>query len=66
VGDLGEGQPADLVVIDPTEERTVSGFSSKSQNSPFLGWTLRGFPQLVLVEGRVVLRREALRAAPAR
>jgi dihydroorotase len=63
VGHLGEGAPADLVVIDPAEERTVTGFSSRSQNSPFLGWTLRGFPQLVLVEGRVILRREALRVA---
>lgn len=63
VGDLAEGQPADIVVIDPTEERTLSVFSSKSQNSPFLGWTLRGFPQAVFVAGRPVLRREALRAA---
>ncbi len=66
VGDLGEGQPADIVLIDPAEERTITGFSSKSQNSPFLGWTMRGFPQAVLVEGRVVLRREALRTAAAR
>ena len=65
VGDLSEGAPADIVIINPAEERTITGFSSKSQNSPFLGWTLRGFPQLVMVEGRVVLRREALRAAAA-
>lgn len=65
VGDLGEGSTADVVIIDPTEERTLSGFSSKSMNSPFLGWTLRGFPQVVLVEGRVVLRREPLRTAAA-
>lgn len=61
VGDLAEGSPADIVIINPAEERTITGFSSKSQNSPFLGWTLRGFAQVVMVEGKIVLRREALR-----
>jgi dihydroorotase len=61
VGDLAEGSPADIVIINPAEERTITGFSSKSQNSPFLGWTLRGFAQVVMVEGKLVLRREALR-----
>ncbi len=65
VGDLAEGSPADIVIINPVEERTVTGFSSKSQNSPFLGWTLRGFAQVVMVEGRIVLRREALRPVSA-
>lgn len=65
VGDLAEGSPADIVIINPAEERTVTGFSSKSQNSPFLGWTLRGFAQVVMVEGRIVLRREALRSTAA-
>lgn len=65
VGELSEGSAADIVIINPSEERTITGFSSKSQNSPFLGWTLRGFPQLVMVEGRVVLRRESSRAAAA-
>jgi dihydroorotase len=65
VGDLAEGSPADIVIINPAEERTITGFSSKSQNSPFLGWTLRGFAQVVMVEGRIVLRREALRSTAA-
>lgn len=63
VGHLSDGAPADVVVIDPKEERTITSFSSKSQNSPFLGWTLRGFPAAVLVAGRVVLRRDVMRAA---
>ncbi len=61
VGHLSEGAPADVVLIDPREERKLTSFSSKSQNSPFLGWTLRGFPQAVLVGGKVVLRRDVLR-----
>jgi dihydroorotase len=62
-GTLADGAPADIVVIDPSEERKISAFSSKSRNSPFLGATLRGFPQAVLVGGHVVLRREALKTA---
>jgi len=63
VGRLTEGAPADVVLIDPTEERRISAFSSRSANSPFLGWTLRGFPQAVIVGGKVVLRRDVLRHA---
>jgi dihydroorotase len=62
-GKLAEGAPADVVIIDPAEERKLSSFSSKSQNSPFLGVTLRGFPQAVIVGGQMVLRREALKTA---
>ncbi|MBI4395625.1 MAG: dihydroorotase, partial [Elusimicrobia bacterium] len=60
-GHLSEDAPADVVVIDPKEERKISSFASRSQNSPFLGWTLRGFPQTVLVGGHVVFQREAAR-----
>jgi len=60
VGELGEGSTADVVVIDPQEERTMTRFLSKSQNSPFIGRTLRGFARLVLVEGRVVFDRGAV------
>lgn len=63
VGRLTEGAPADVLILDPMEERRIASFSSKSQNSPFLGASLRGFPQAVIVGGRVVLRREALKTA---
>ncbi len=62
-GTLSEGAPADVVIIDPAEERKLVTFGSKSQNSPFLGASLRGFPQAVIVGGRLVLRREALKTA---
>jgi dihydroorotase len=32
----------------------VSGFKSKARNSPFHGWTLRGWPVATIVGGRVV------------
>lgn len=63
VGDLAEGSPADVVLIDPAEARTVGDFVSKSRNSPFIGQTLRGAARLTMVEGRVVFRRAAPRAA---
>jgi dihydroorotase len=54
-GTLAEGAPADVVVIDPAQERTLSSFRSKSRNSPFLGATLRGFATAVFVGGRPVV-----------
>ncbi len=62
LGHLSDGAAADVTVIDPGEERKMISFSSKSQNSPFFGWTLRGFPQAVLVDGRVVFRKDVLRS----
>lgn len=41
-GYLAEGAPADIVLFDPQESFTVDGFASKSENSPFLGWRLKG------------------------
>ncbi|MBI5167490.1 MAG: dihydroorotase [candidate division NC10 bacterium] len=55
-GHLGVGADADLTILDLKREWRVdvSGFSSKSRNSPFDGWHLRGMPVLTLVEGKVV------------
>ena len=48
--------PADVTVIDPRAEWTVrpEAFLSKSRNSPFAGWKLRGRAALTLVGGRIV------------
>jgi dihydroorotase len=57
-GTLAEGSPADLVVLDP-DRRTVvdaSRHRSKSRNTPFQGWELRGGVALTMVGGRVVHR----------
>ncbi len=55
-GTLGPGSPGDVTVFDPEEEWTVdpAKFRSKSRNTPFAGWTLRGRPRLTIVDGRVV------------
>jgi dihydroorotase len=55
-GDLRTGAPADVVVIDPSVEWRVeaAALRSKSKNSPFLGWTMKGRAVVTIVGGRVV------------
>jgi len=55
-GTLAPGAEADVTVLDLDRRVTVAreDFRSKSENSPFLGWTLRGAPVLTLVGGRIV------------
>ncbi len=55
-GTLRPGTPADVTVFDPSEEWTVdpSRFLSKSRNTPFTGWTLRGRAVYTIVGGRIV------------
>ncbi len=55
-GTLAPGADADVTVLDPGRQVRVdpARFFSKSSNSPFLGWKLRGAPVLTLVAGRIV------------
>jgi len=54
-GTLSAGGPADVTVIHPDMEFTYTAESvvSKSRNSPFLGWQLKGRAVMTMVEGRV-------------
>jgi len=56
---LQPGEPADVVVVDPSMEITVTEacLYSKSRNTPFIGWTLRGWPLLTLCQGRQTFLR---------
>src|SRR5215471_14353933 len=55
-GSLGEGSPADVSILAPDLAVTVSAAAmrSKSKNTPFDGWTLRGVVAATIVAGRAV------------
>ncbi len=55
-GALRAGADADVTILDLEREIEVGAgrFFSKSSNSPFLGWRLRGAPVLTIVAGRIV------------
>jgi dihydroorotase len=58
-GRLSVGAPADITIFDPQLEwtyQTATG-RSKSRNSPFDGWRLKGAVVATLVGGRIVYRR---------
>jgi dihydroorotase len=57
-GSLRPGAVADVTIIDPTRSWQVDTqtFHSKSVNSPFHGWTLRGRAVTTIVGGRVKYR----------
>lgn len=57
-GTLQKGAIADLTIFDPDEEWIVDPveFKSKSRNTPFNGWRLRGKVVATFVEGREVFR----------
>ena len=58
-GTLKAGSVADITVIDPACEWTVEAdkLSSKSKNSPFLGWKLKGAASATVLAGKVVTSR---------
>ena len=55
-GTLVEGAPADITILAPDATVTIdaSHFRSKSKNTPFHGWTLKGAVAATIVGGRVV------------
>jgi len=57
-GTLKPGSPADVVIVDPEREWTVdaSRFASKSRNTPFNGWGVKGKVLHTIVGGRTVVR----------
>jgi dihydroorotase len=58
-GTLRPGAWGDVTVLDPELEWTFDAARSrsKSRNTPFDGWTLRGAPVATIVAGRVLYRR---------
>jgi dihydroorotase len=54
-GSLASGADADITIIDPNLEWTVdaSQFRSKSRNTPFNGWKLKGRAVQTIVGGKI-------------
>jgi dihydroorotase len=54
-GTLAPGAAADVTVIDPAAEWTIdpARFRSRSRNTPFAGWRVRGRALAVIVAGEV-------------
>lgn len=61
-GTLSVGAVADITIFDPEAEWTVDPkeFESKSANSPFSGWKLKGRATEVLVGGQLVLEKSKI------
>jgi dihydroorotase len=61
-GALSEGAPADVSILAPDLRVTIdaSRMRSKSRNTPFDGWTLRGGVAATIVGGRAVYVNEAI------
>lgn len=59
-GTLSPGAPADITVFDPDREWTVEPrrFKSRSRNTPFNGWKLRGAVAATWVGGRKVFQAD--------
>jgi dihydroorotase len=66
-GTLVPGSPADITVLAPDLQVTVDAarFRSRSRNTPFDGWTLRGGVAATIVGGRTVWVNDAVDGAAA-
>jgi dihydroorotase len=58
-GTLSPGAAGDATILSTARETTVdpAAFRSKSRNTPFAGWTLKGAVMMTIVGGRIVFSR---------
>lgn len=54
--EMKAGSRADLVLVDLHSEKKINPdrFASKGRNTPFKGWSLKGFPVWTMYRGRIV------------
>ncbi|WP_138493198.1 dihydroorotase [Paenibacillus pinistramenti] len=59
-GRLEVGAPADITIVDLETEKTVdpSTFATKGRNTPFGGWSLKGWPAAAIVDGKITWAEE--------
>lgn len=66
-GSFMTGYPGDATIIDPKKAWTVDikSFHSKSRNSPYNGWKLKGKAVATIVSGKLVMKDDKIiKAAP--
>ena len=58
-GALTVGAPADVAVFDITQTCTIDkeDFLSKGENTPFIGWKVKGETQMTFVNGKLVWQK---------
>ncbi|OUK34534.1 dihydroorotase [Enterococcus faecium] len=58
-GTLTVGAPADVAVFDITQTCTIDkeDFLSKGENTPFIGWKVKGETQMTFVNGKLVWQK---------
>ena len=61
-GNLKKGSTADVVIIDPEKEYVYKkdSIESKSKNSPFVDWKLKGKISHVFVSGNLIMKDEVI------
>ncbi len=61
-GNLRKGSIADIIIIDPDKEYIYKKDSiiSKSKNSPFIDWKLKGRVSTVFVAGKLMMKDEII------
>ena len=60
LGTMRIGESADITLVDPEHRVEVDAntLRSRSRNTPFLGWRLRGATIATIVEGRIIFERK--------
>jgi len=55
-GKIEVGAPADLVLLNLSDEREIDprGFLSKGKNTPFTAWKCKGWPEMTIASGKIV------------
>jgi dihydroorotase len=55
LGTIEINGPADLVLLDLNEEKSIDPkeFLSKGKNTPFNGWNCKGWPVMTIAEGKI-------------
>ena len=56
-GYLAQGGPADIILVDTTAEEEAGNYESRSDNTPFTGWKLKGVVRMTVCGGNVVYER---------